>query len=53
MDLLKTIHNVNERISIANVEDGIMVYYNILKEMSHNKAEIVSNEQGGENGVVK
>ena len=53
MDLLKTIHNVNERISIANVEDGIMVYYNILREMSHNKAEIVSNEQGGENGVVK
>lgn len=53
MDLLKTIHNVNERISIENLDDGITVYYNILREMSHNKAELVSTGQGGGNGSVK
>ncbi len=43
-DLLKTVHNVNERISIENLEDGILVYYNILQEMSRNKMDLASRK---------
>ncbi len=52
-DLLKTIHNVNERISVENVEDGIMVYYDFLESMSKNKPELASGKTEGSGNTVK
>lgn len=52
-DLLKTIHNVNERISVENLEDGIMVYYNVLDVMSRNRAELASGKPEASGGTVK
>jgi carboxypeptidase PM20D1 len=43
-ELLETIHNINERISIKNLEDGISVYLHLLNESNPHQLNILSQK---------
>jgi acetylornithine deacetylase/succinyl-diaminopimelate desuccinylase-like protein len=53
-DLLKTIHNINERIPVTAIDHGASVYYHLLESINGEVTDLLTHKQvkdpGRENG---